>query len=55
MSDRHEVAAAATFPHDAIARMRQLQQLASRHDRVEQTTQAETVSSVRQHSATATR
>ena len=54
MSDRHEAAVAATFPHDAIARMRQLQQLASRHDRIEQTTQAEASASACQQSSTAT-
>ena len=52
MSD-HNDAAAATFPHDAIARMRQLQQLASRDKRVNQKSQENALSSVRQHSAAA--
>jgi len=55
MSDRHEVAATAPFPHDAIARMRQLQQLGSRHDRPEQNVQNRAVSDAPQHAAPATR
>ena len=54
MSDHHEAASAANFPHDAIARMRQLQQLASRHDLGDQKAQDEAVGDVRQHAAAAT-
>lgn len=52
MSDHHE-AAAVTFPHDAIARMRQLQKLASRDDRVNLKSQDRSLGEVREHSAAA--
>lgn len=54
MSDHHEAASTATFPHDAIARMRQLQQLASRHDLADQKAQGQSVDDVRQHATVAT-
>ncbi len=54
MSDHHEAASTATFPHDAIARMRQLQQLASRHNLADQKAQGQSVDDVRQHATVAT-
>lgn len=52
MSEHHEAAASDTFPHDAIARMRQLQQLASRHDRAAADDQTDAAGSAAQHTAT---
>ena len=53
MSDHNE-AVTATFPHDAIARMRQLQQLASRDERVNQKSQDRSLGEIREHAAVAT-
>jgi hypothetical protein len=54
MSDHHEASPVATFPHDAIARMRQLQQLTSRRDGGNQSAQNQIINDSRQNTTTAT-